>query len=296
MSCIAPIDAWQTQDGIKFKPPYRSALSPPIKIPCRNCIGCKIDRSKEWAVRCMHEKSMQDAEGNPSMFITLTYSPEHLPQDEGLHHEHFQAFMKRYRKYIQPKKIKFYMCGEYGEQLGRPHYHAIIFGHQFSDFENIGKNLKTSATLEKLWGKGFVTIGTVTYESSAYVARYIMKKITGDEGKHHYKKGLVNPETGEITEIEIQPEYNRMSTRPAIGKEWFENYNKEIDKNQLHINGRTVNVPKYYLRRLKAVDPARYEILNAERVKAAKENQPTETALEARRLKYKSLKQKRNLK
>ena len=75
------------------------------------------------------------------------------------------------------------MCGEYGDKLGRPHYHAIIFGVTFVDKKlwsiRRGNNLYRSATLEKLWPYGFSSIGTVNFETAAYVARYVTKKITG---------------------------------------------------------------------------------------------------------------------
>lgn len=289
MSCVAPIDAWLTDEGISFKPPKGNLISgDPLKLPCRKCISCKMSRAREWAVRCMHEKQMN----METMFITLTYNDEHLPKNEGLNHEHFQLFMKRYRKQIYPKKIKFYMCGEYGENFGRPHYHALIFGHRFNDLEifNHRDKLYTSNKLEKLWGKGFCTIGNVTFESAAYVARYIMKKISGDQADLHYKK--CDPYTGEL--LDIEPEYNRMSNRPAIGASWFDEYGSDIHDGTLHLDGKGIPIPTYYLRLLKRENPKTYEKLMIERRKKAKENQSSEYALQARKLRLEKTQHQRN--
>ena len=286
MPCTAPVEAWHSENGLSFKPPKGRplTLARPIYIPCRNCIGCKVDRSKEWAVRCMHEASLH----RDNQFITLTYDNENLPPDEGLRHSDFQKFLKRYRRRIQyreGKKITYYMCGEYGENFGRPHYHALIFGHRFNDTVSLGKpNYWRSPTLERLWPHGYSMIGNVTFNSAAYVARYIMKKQTGNKAEEHYKK--VDPETGEI--FDVQPEYNRMSTRPAIGKKWFEQYASDYENESriAHVEGKAHQMPKYYLKQLKAADPDQYEIIMAERMKYAKANVPDENVLTARKHKY----------
>jgi len=229
----------------------------------------------------MHEASLHQE----NQFITLTYNEKHLPKNEGLNHEHFQKFLKRYRFKIAPRKITYYMCGEYGENFGRPHYHALIFGHRFKDLENLGKpSYFRSPTLETLWPYGYSMIGNVTFQSAAYVARYIMKKITGDQAKDHYEK--CHQATGEI--VQVKPEYNRMSTRPAIGKRWFEQFSSdyENESRQAHVNGKAHQMPKYYLKKLKAADPDQYEVIMAERLQYAKANAPDENTLEARKLKY----------
>jgi hypothetical protein len=234
----------------------------------------------------MHEASLHEQ----NQFITLTYDNEHLPKDEGLNHKHFQDFIKRYRDYLNYRslgKITYYMCGEYGENFGRPHYHALIFGHRFHDLEQFGKNLWNSKTLEKLWGKGFTSVGNVTLNSAAYVSRYIMKKMTGDKAKAHYRKAYVEESTGEITEtFKVQPEYNRMSCRPAIGKEWYEKFKNDVDDQKVHINGKEYQVPKYYLQRLKAEDPARYEEVMTSRSEHARTNQRTPEQMNALANKY----------
>lgn len=240
-------------------------------------------------MRIMHESQLHE----DNMFVTLTYDEENLPLDQGLHHEHFQKFMKRLRKYAwkyHGKKLSYYMCGEYGEKFGRPHYHAIIFGLQMPDAKKFGK-LWNSEILQALWGLGYTSIGTVTLESAAYVARYIMKKITGDDAEKHYVKAFVDEETGEIVDtFKVAPEYNRMSTRPAIGKEWFKLYEGDFgtdpEKQVCHINGKTFPLPAYYLKRLKAQNPDKYEEVLEARKKHAKENRLTPKQLEQRKESY----------
>lgn len=182
--------------------------------PCRNCMPCRIARSREWAVRCVLEAR---AFGDKNCFITLTYHPDFVPRDMSLHKEDFQKFMKRLRKY-SGLKIRYYMAGEYGELHGRPHFHACLFGYKPDDLAlysvRRGVRLYTSPFLEKCWPIGFVTVGEVTYESAAYVARYVTKKITGDLADEHYRGRL--------------PEYNNMSLKPGIGTSYFEKYSEEM--------------------------------------------------------------------
>lgn len=214
-----------------------------IELPCGQCIGCKLERSRQWAMRCMHEASLN----TQNCFITLTYNEEHIPNDHSLKKPHFQKFIKRLRKRIEPIKIRYYMCGEYGDQTSRPHYHALIFNYDFPDkiyYTTKGDNdLYISPTLEKLWGKGISTIGNVTFASAAYIARYCTKKITGKNADQHYQS--LDIHTGEI--FTISPEYTTMSRRPGIGKQWYEqNKNDVFPFDECIVNGHPVQPPKYY--------------------------------------------------
>ncbi len=189
MACFGPLKGWPSK---KLTPSGKRQVvfnisqaytDRPVNIPCGQCIGCRLDKSKQWAIRCVHEASLYDN----NSFITLTYNTEHLPEDRSLEVRVFQLFMKRLRKRFGTK-IRFYACGEYGDQNGRPHYHACLFNHDFQDKKlwKRGKDpsldLYRSADLEKLWPYGYSSIGEVTFQSAAYVARYIMKKITGPKG------------------------------------------------------------------------------------------------------------------
>lgn len=216
-------------------------------------------------MRCVHEASLHAQ----NCFITLTYNDENLPADESLNKEHWQLFMKRLRDKIKPIKIRFFMGAEYGENqdvnslstIGRPHYHAILFGYDFPDKE-LYKNsdngpIYTSEILSKVWGKGFVTIAEMSFDTAAYVARYCVKKINGEPAELHYQK--VNPITGEITNL--QPEFALSSRRPGIAHDWFMKYKSDLHKGYIVHNGVTMGTPKYYDSLLQKYDDARHASL-----------------------------------
>lgn len=246
-----------------------------MTVPCNGCVGCRIARSKEWAARCLHEASLHQ----DNCFITLTYSPEHLPHDEGLRKEDFQKFMKRLRFKNPHQRIRYYMAGEYGGkdgELGRPHYHALLFGFNFIDRHlwDEKKKLYRSKQLEKLWPYGHSSIGEVNYRTAAYVARYVMKKINGDLADEHYKK--VDAETGEI--YQVHPEYNSMSLKPGIAYDWFQKYKSDVfPHDYVVIDGKKQKTPSYYLKRLKAIEPDTFEKVKKERQKQAQNMGPNYT-------------------
>lgn len=238
----------------------------------------------------MHEGQMH----KENCVLTLTYNDENVPKWDALNHEDFQVFIRALRDHVRyalknkptgglkqssvstrktAVKVRYYMAGEYGTKLGRPHYHACIFGVDFADkypWEKSpsGNQLYRSATLEKLWTKGTAKIGDLSYESAAYIARYIMKKITGERAKEHYVRILVDG-----TMVPIPPEYNRMSLRPGIGKTWFQKYKKDVYNNgqgSVVYKGRYMTPPKYYDRLLEESDPKIFEQLKAARKEVLK--------------------------
>ena len=243
-----------------------------IKLPCGQCVGCRLERSRQWAIRCMHEAQMH----KKNCFITLTFSPEELekrPNQWSLDVREFQLFMKKLRKKFG-KGIRFYHCGEYGEKNKRPHYHACIFGFDFPDKQlwkvtPTGHRLYTSKELEKLWPQGFSTIGDVTFESAAYVARYIMKKITGKNAENYYE--WIDATTGEIRNL--KPEYNTMSRRPGIGRSWLQKYKSDVyPRDYVIVNGKKCRPPKYYDGQLKTDRPYEFEEILYNRQKNAEKH------------------------
>jgi len=235
----------------------------PLTIPCGQCVGCRLERSRQWAVRCVHEASLHE----DNCFITLTYNNESLPEDGSLNKKHFQDFMKRLRKKFKNKKIRYYHCGEYGDKNFRPHYHAIIFGLEFDDQKLFtvtnGEKLYTSEILEKLWPFGFSTIGTVTFESAAYVARYVMKKVNGKNAKNHYER--IDSNTGEI--YNLVPEYNTMSRRPGIASKWFDKYKDDVyPSDNIHLREKTFRPPKFYDKMYEHLMPDEMEKIKKQRM------------------------------
>lgn len=184
MTCYHPIRSYyytipgRSKGIVKFHPADNLAdyFDRELMLPCGKCVGCRMDRSQQWAVRCYHEASLH----NSNCFLTLTYSPSHLPSDGSLDLRDFQLFMKRLR-FRFGEGIRFFHCGEYGSKYGRPHYHALIFGFDFPDkvfhCEKKGYRYYISQALSELWPWGFCLISDLTFQSAAYTARYITKKI-----------------------------------------------------------------------------------------------------------------------
>lgn len=282
MPCFSPISAHQLKDelgrpgAIIFKPPRSGQrVGRDLDLPCGQCVGCRLERSRQWAVRCVHEAQLHES----NVFVTLTYSDEHLPPTGGLVYRDFQLFMKRLRK-TQPG-ARFYMCGEYGEQFKRPHYHACLFGVDFLDKTPYGKSpsgeqLYRSATLEALWPLGFSSIGTVTFESAAYVARYVMKKVTGPLAQAAYTR--IDGDTGELHQV--SPEFTRMSLKPGIGADWLKKYQTDVyPGDAVIINGGHAKPPRYYDRKLGETNPDTLQSIQALRQRRAISQSEDNTAV-----------------
>lgn len=280
MPCYHPITGYRSKKGkrdgkwpIVFNP-KEGFIDLKITVPCGKCIGCKLESSRQWAVRGVHELRYHTT----NCYITLTYHPKHLPEDGSLNVVHFQLFMKRLRKKYQNKTIKYIHCGEYGEQLQRPHYHAIIFNHDFPDMK-LAPNQKgqfllyTSEELEELWPYGFNTIGQVTFESIAYVARYVTKKVSGPKKKDHYKN--------------LKPEYITMSQ--GIGKKYFEEFENSIYvRDKIVIRNKFITkVPRYYDKLLEKSNPKRFLKIKKKRRIAAANKDPAENTYERLEVKEK---------
>ena len=185
----------------------------PVQVPCTRCVGCDLDRSRQWAVRCVNESDLHDQ----NCFLTLTYDDAHLPEDGSLHKDHLQKFWKRAR--FAGIKLRYFACGEYGSKFSRPHYHAIVFGYWPEDtmlysFRQ-GQELYVSPLIAKLWPFGYHIVADVTFQSAAYVARYCLKKVRGREESENYYG-------------DRQPEFVVMSRKPGIGADWLRKYHDDV--------------------------------------------------------------------
>lgn len=260
--CYFPLNAWQSVDkSITFRETSNSVRN--LKLPCGRCTGCRLERSRQWAMRCMHEASLYAS----NCFITLTYSSEYLDDVASLHYPDFQLFMKRLRERFSGDRIRFYMCGEYGSKKMRPHFHALLFNFTFPDLKlwkksDSGEFIYRSAILEDLWPFGFSSVGECTFQSAAYIARYCLKKKTGDLAPEHYTR--VNDATGEI--LELVPEFNKMSLKPGIGADWYAKYKQHvIDNDFIVVNGKKCKVPRFYDLRTKAENPYDFDDIASKR-------------------------------
>lgn len=271
VACYHPIDAWRLNvpgaTTINGKAPivFKEVFGMPgteMKLPCGRCIGCRLEKSRQWAIRCLHESQLHDY----NCFLTLTYNPasehliRHIDKKTGeitlsLNKRDYMLFLKNLRQkilrypdlFLGKSQLRFFQCGEYGDEHimpdgtvhnPRPHHHMIIFGIDFKDRsywkQSTGFPLYTSETLKELWPHGYSTIADVTFESAAYVARYITKKINGDMADDHY---------GGRT-----PEYITMSRRPGIAREFAEQYLTSIyPKDSILVRpGMIARPPKFY--------------------------------------------------
>jgi len=205
-------------------------------VPCGKCIGCRLEYSRQWAVRCMNE--LKTTEGQ-SWFLTITYDNDHLPrrtfqaEETGVRVEmptlrpkDLQDFFKRLRERLRragKPDIRYYACGEYGDELKRPHYHAIVFNLNLDDlvyYKSIrGHEYYNSSFLDSVWAnQGFIVCSDVSFEACAYVARYVMKKAKGPAGISY------------ASDNNLEEEFVRMSRRPGIGYQYFLDHKDEMYK------------------------------------------------------------------
>lgn len=276
MPCYKPLTGYYAAErgssgkrGITFDKKL-SMSGAPLRLPCGQCIGCRLERSRVWAIRCMNEKRMHKA----SSFLTLTYDDKYLPEDGSLVKGDLQKFMKRLR-HETGKGLRFYGCGEYGSLNLRPHYHVLLFNYDFADkklFSRGAENdLYTSDRLKQLWPNGHNSIGEVTFESCAYVARYIVDKVTGELAADHY--------AGRV------PEFTVMSRRPGIGHEYYMKYAHEMYSGDfLVVNGKKVKPPRFYDERYAMLDRMSMEELKVARRRYAIARSRADNTPERRRV------------
>ena len=311
MGCDSPLKGYKGRDtgGIVFK--RELSYGEKMEVACGQCLGCRIDYSRMWAMRITHEASLYEFTGG-NAFVTLTYRDKmrcdtieqlengyYVPDDWSLHKSHFTLFMKRLRKAFPDNEIRYFYAGEYGRKCkhgldvqlkpgcplcntGRPHFHACLFNISFNDLEAYqsdgGIMRYTSPTLEKIWKYGFVDVGELTFNSANYVAGYILKKMRGPAKDDWYMTFDLD---GVVTFI--SPEFVGMSRgnashkgqRCGIGAKWLEKYESDIfPADEVPVPGLGVvkGVPRYYDEILKEKNPALYEEIKETRQLFYREN------------------------
>lgn len=222
-------------------------------LPCRQCIGCRLEKSRQWATRLMHESSLHAK----SCFLTLTYDDDHIPKDGSLNRSHLSTFFKDLRArcdYYGKGKVKYFACGEYGEKFSRPHYHAALFGpFDCASFDSerheeepsrSGDRQFSHADLTACWPHGLHRFSELSFESAAYVARYCLKKVSGAQQASHYGDRV--------------PEFQTSSN--GLGKGHVERWLSDVyPADHVVIPGRGAFMPPpYYDRVLEKVDPGLY--------------------------------------
>lgn len=301
MPCFYPVKGYKPRepnDAGKFPLGFNAKAAVtgiPTYVSCGRCIGCRLERSRQWAVRCVHEASLYER----NCFVTLTFNDDNLARDGSLRKSDFQDFVKRLRKFFNKYEwskdvaafvlrkvelgksgIRYFHCGEYGEvcrvcglsrtrcvcrrfvrSIGRPHHHACFFNLDFDDKVlwkvTDGVRLYRSGCLERLWPFGYASVGNVTFESAAYVARYVVKKISGQPAASHYAGRL--------------PEYTTMSRRPGIGREWFERFKSDVFPRDVVVirGGHKCRPPRYYSRCFEETAPEVFDSIKLNRASVA---------------------------
>lgn len=264
MGCHYPLKAFKPLGGGKLIfDPTKAGNARPLEIRCGRCLGCRLARAKEWSVRLRHEQMMHSS----SSFVTLTYADQFLPPHGALRYSDVQSFFRRLRK--SGEKLRYFVAGEYGEQLKRPHYHVLLYGPSWPDRvewhrSSNGEMNYVSERLTRLWGLGHTEVADVTPQNIAYTARYCLEKAYSREDQSQYERG-VDPATGEV--IVVPPEFTYMSLKPGIGGGWYSEFSEDLHRTDAAIDrgGIRSRVPRYYQDRLRRSDAARAEEIEAVR-------------------------------
>ncbi|AXH77964.1 MAG: replication initiator protein [Microviridae sp.] len=277
MPCESPIRAYRPATGgpllFTAPDPNRSPqIYQALDIPCGNCILCKEEHARQWAVRIAHEATLHEA----NSFLTLTYTNEQMPRHNSLDYSHLQKFWKRLRKQIG--ELAYYAVGEYGDNTLRPHYHACIFGHDFTEGSIIvaeePHRLWENPWLNTAWGHGRVTIGQLNYKTARYTASYVTKKLKSTQ---QYVR--MDDETGELIRV-TQP---RAFMSRNIGKEWWLRYGAHTTAHDfVVIDGAKQKPPKAYDKWLGEVNPAKLEQIKENRKEKTQQLTPNENHARAR--------------
>ena len=284
MACYHPLYSyWRTLDDgsrekvfannhdLPFIEKDGHIYSEKIELPCGQCIGCRLDYSRQWATRCVLEAQQWQY----NYFVTLTYNDSHVPYNKFQYVDYFtgelcddfaltlmpedlQKFMKRLRINLKRKYnfpcddspgVRFYACGEYGSTTERPHYHLCLFNCPLPDLEAVANNFRgdvyyESEFLNDVWSDkygpiGYVSVADLSYDCCAYVARYMTKKHKGKDASYY-------------DEHHIAPEFSRMSRKPGIARSYFDaNSGKIYTFDEIIITGsdgkaKKVRPPRYY--------------------------------------------------
>lgn len=267
-------DTWYSATGSVPVSMNIIVVSDFIEIPCGKCIGCRLKYSRDWADRCV----IESREYKENYFVTLTYDNDNVPLSDffdnstgeqmhmnTLKKRDFQLFMKRLRKRGNDG-IRFFACGEYGSTTMRPHYHAILFNLHLDDLEKLyekdGMVYYTSQFLQSVWKKGFVIITSMTWETCAYVARYVCKKQKNDTTDRYLDEFYDSHN--------IEKEFVLMSRKPGIGRKFYDSNFSEIYKyDEIFLSTAKGSVrrkpPRYFDKLYEEQFPEHFEMIKGQR-------------------------------
>lgn len=318
MSCNAPIRAFQLmaknsegKNVILFnEKDVRGKNYIETELPCGRCMGCRIEKARSLAIRCMHESEMFEF----NCCLTLTYDDDHIDEDHSLRPDDWKTFIHNLRQtdegfqeVICPddkirRPIRYIQTGEYGDIDQRPHHHAMLFNYDFIDKQYLytsdaGQRYYESQRLEELWPHGIAHISEVNSSAANYICRYCTKKIIEEIEETKYQR--INENTGEI--YEVLPEYSTKSNRPGLGRFWLDKYGKEtFDRGYLYSNGHKAAIPKYYERIMETINPCSVYKVKMDKKKEMMKRPKETTKRKAQKdralkLKMKNLKERNSL-
>lgn len=298
MACTAPVLGIRGPDGVVRRPlagEARPGIAGELELPCGRCLDCRIGRQREWALRCEHEAQMYrhpDGRTN-ACAVTLTYDEETCPSDYSVDVREWQLFAKRLRQKmwrahrkaagagLKTKSLaktfrgaRYLAVGEYGGRFLRPHYHALLFGQDFTSdavyqVDDNGNPFWESATLKELWPNGIHRVQALTPETVNYVCRYVVKKLV--EKHIHENEERTDAITGETWTV--QRPFMVMSRRPGIGATWFNKYGRDVfPRDRVVSKGKLLPVPRFYFSKLEERDATAAAEVKEERRKEKAKN------------------------
>lgn len=234
-----------------------------LDVPCMRCEPCKKNMIMSWLFRLEQEVKVASS----AEFVTLTYAETPITPKgyQTLDHDDIKAYFKRLRraKEKQPKRqsdlakatygldinkpIKYFICGEYGTQFHRPHYHAIIFNSNKEDIVKYWS--KYNNKTQEREPIGIVHIGAHGVKPSAitYCLNYIQKSAKTTEYSEIIKMFVTTYK--DRLGFDGKDEYRASSTH--LGHNWLKQpeinkwKHEELDTVTLS-NGGQLAIPRYY--------------------------------------------------
>lgn len=195
-----------------------------MKVPCGRCIHCKIQKTREWTLRCYHESLYHPF----NSFVTLTYADSVYESycDKSVSKDDLSRYIKNLRRKLAPIRFKYFACGEYGKKFGRCHYHLILFGIPHD-----------TPAIVNTWKDGLVDSRPLIFERIKYICGYVRKKLDGERSGGR------------------DPAFQLSSTK--LGLKWFEDNFEYLSKYlSCRIEGVDFGLPKYYKLKLLERDPS----------------------------------------
>lgn len=248
MACFNPLEGFRLRDGRFSRLAPSDCQTVPMVLACGGCIGCRLDKMREWQVRMVCESLSHEN----VLMAQLTYDDDNLPNDLSLNKVDYRLWLKRLRKFVGNKKIRFYLGAEYGDLSLRPHYHAILFGVGKDDFSDClpyrksgDHQLYKSEKFNELWGHGFCNFGDAKAGAFSYAAGYVVKKRTSASDARYTR---VDPVSGKTWQV--MPEFGAMSS--GLGRAFFDEYRSDFAQSGfLVVDGKQVAIPPYFKNKLR---------------------------------------------